>query len=646
MSVTALSREPDDERRTRILLAAERAFARFGFRGASMQLVAAEARMSAGNLYRYFGSKEDLVSGLAGRDQAALAEDFRELAASADPLAALEPLLRKHLVEAPRACALLALEIWAEAGRNPEVARICRGIETEVRTGLLSVVEKPCAVVGVDPDFAFRVMQTVMAGLFKRRATEAAFDGEAEARPGAGHLLRAVRRWTEAAGRRRSRVMRRPLLKLAGLGLAAAAGIAALDVAVPPARIPIRAALVRVGLGEAADRLAALSSDRPNDRASTPGQARPGETPLADVPRPPAVTVVRAAVRSFEDRLYVSGTLVAREEAMVGPQIDGLRITEVLADDGDRVAKGQVLARLDRTQLDALTGESDAALARADAAIAQAQNAVAQFDATNAQAQADFGRAKQLEAGVISQSAMDQRASAARAASAQLAGARSALAVAEADRKSQLAQRHELDVRIARTEVRAPVAGVVSRRSARIGALAMNAGDALFRIIQNGAIDLDAEVPEGSLARVELGQAVTVTVSGTRAAIDGKVRLISSEVDRTTRLGHIRVALPAASEARVGAFATAVVAIAQRNGIGVPTSALTGESGAWAVETVGDDGRIDTRPVEVGLSSRDDTEIRSGLKAGETVVARAAAFLRAGDLARPIRTAADREASR
>ena len=440
--------------------------------------------------------------------------------------------------------------------------------------------------------------------------------------------------------------MRRPILKLAGLALVAAAAVAGTDLAVPSSRPAIRAALLRIGLDAAADRLAALSPDRPNDRAATPDQAKAGATPATDAPLPPAVTVVRAAVRPFEDRLYVSGTLVAREEAMVGPQIDGLRITEVLADDGDRVAKGQVLARLDRSQLDALAGESDAALTRADASIAQAQNAVAQFDATNTQAQADYARSKQLDAGVISQSAMDQRASSARAASAQLAGARSALAVAQADKASQIAQRHELDVRIARTEVRAPVGGIVSRRSARIGALAMNGSDALFRIIQNGAIDLDAEVPEGSLARVQLGQPVAVTVSGTGAAIDGKVRLISSEVDRTTRLGHIRVALPDGAPARVGAFATAVVEIARRDGIGIPTSALTGEDGTWAVETVDGDNRIALRPAEIGLTSRDETEIRSGLAAGETVVARAAAFLRAGDLVRPIPAAADREASR
>ncbi len=180
MSVSVLSREPEDDRRTRILAAAERAFARHGFHAATMQIVASEARMSAGNLYRYFGSKEALVSGLAERDQAAMAEDFRLLASADDPIAAMEPLLRKHLVEAPVVCAQMALEIWAEAGRNPAVAAICRSIDADVRSRLLVVVDGPSRAAGLDPDFTLRVLLTVMAGLFKRRATETSFDGEAE----------------------------------------------------------------------------------------------------------------------------------------------------------------------------------------------------------------------------------------------------------------------------------------------------------------------------------------------------------------------------------------------------------------------------------------------------------------------------------
>ncbi|RYC31204.1 TetR/AcrR family transcriptional regulator [Lichenibacterium minor] len=180
MSITALAVEAEDAPRTRILEAAERAFARHGFRGATMQIVAAEARMSAGNLYRYFSSKEALVSGLAERDQAALAEDFATLDVSEDPLAAMGVLLRKHLVEAPKSCSQLALEIWAESGRNPDVARICRTIEDDVQARLAALVEGPCRAAGIAPDFAVRVIFTVTAGLFKRHATDARFDGEAE----------------------------------------------------------------------------------------------------------------------------------------------------------------------------------------------------------------------------------------------------------------------------------------------------------------------------------------------------------------------------------------------------------------------------------------------------------------------------------
>ncbi len=424
------------------------------------------------------------------------------------------------------------------------------------------------------------------------------------------------------------------------------AGAAALGALVPGTRPALRAGLERAGLTAMAARWlgSAALANPPADRAQASG------APAAATPLPPVVTVVRAARREFRDRLFVSGTLVAREEAMVGPQIDGLRITELLADDGDRVARGQVLARLDRSQLDALSAESDAALARADAAVAQAQNAIAQFDAANVQAQADYSRATRLETGVLSQSAIDGRASSARAAAAQLAGARSALAVAEADRRSQQAQRRELDVRIARTDVRAPVAGVVSRRSARLGALAMNGSDALFRVTEDGAIDLDAEVPEAALARVTIGLSAAVTISGTAAPVDGTVRLISSEIDKASRLGHVRIALAAAPAARIGAFATAVVDIDRRDGVAVPASALAGQDGDWSVEVVGGGDRILRRQVLPGLADGDDVEIRDGIKPGEAVVARAAAFLRPGDTVRP-RPAADqpsvdREASR
>ena len=93
-----------------------------------------------------------------------------------------------------------------------------------------------------------------------------------------------------------------------------------------------------------------------------PGKIASCPAPVAaDQPRavePPAVTVVPAAKRVFVDRLFVSGTLVAREEAQVAARIDGLTIVEVDAEDGDRVRQGQVLARLDRTQLDEIVARA------------------------------------------------------------------------------------------------------------------------------------------------------------------------------------------------------------------------------------------------------------------------------------------------
>ena len=259
-----------------------------------------------------------------------------------------------------------------------------------------------------------------------------------------------------------------------------------------------------------------------------------------DQPRavePPAVTVVPAVKREFVDRLFVSGTLVAREEAQVAARVDGLSIVELDAEDGDRVKEGQVLARLDRTQLDALIAQNDAATKRADAAIDQAQSMIAQSEAQVHFADDDFERARKLGGGVMSLSTIEQRETAMKTAEAQLAAARNALKLAEADRKSRDAERQELLVRIDRTEVKAPVSGVVSRRSAKLGADAMSAGEPLFRIIEDGAIDLEADVPEQSLARLAVGMPADLKLPGVEGAVAGQVRLVNQEVDKASRTG-------------------------------------------------------------------------------------------------------------
>jgi HlyD family secretion protein len=292
-----------------------------------------------------------------------------------------------------------------------------------------------------------------------------------------------------------------------------------------------------------------------------------------------------------------------------------------------------VLARLDRSQLDALLAQNDAALAKADAAIAQARNQIDQSEAMHAQAAADLSRAKGLAIGVITQATLDQRVAAARSAQAQVAAAESALAVAEAEKRSREAERRELLVRIGRTEVRAPVAGVVSRRTARLGALAMGSADPLFRIIADGAIDLEAEVPQDSLARLAVGMPATIELSA-EEKVGGKVRLIASEVDKTTRLGKVRIALTPEAVAHIGAFASGTVEIARRIAVGVPAAAVIQSAAGNSIATV-TDGRVEITRVAVGVTNGSDIELRDGPAPGQHVVVRAAAFLRNGDEVRP-----------
>jgi AcrR family transcriptional regulator len=176
--------QPDSalsERHIRILDAAERVFARAGFHAATMQDVAAEAGMSPGNLYRYFSSKDAIIAGMSERDRSLIAADFGNLCpANGSLLDQLEELGRKHLLRQPQEKAVIALQIWAEAARNPEMARMCADIESTVVGGLANAIgeakrngELPARL----DEQRFLLAISMMAdGYFCRRAMDTTFD--------------------------------------------------------------------------------------------------------------------------------------------------------------------------------------------------------------------------------------------------------------------------------------------------------------------------------------------------------------------------------------------------------------------------------------------------------------------------------------
>jgi HlyD family secretion protein len=178
------------------------------------------------------------------------------------------------------------------------------------------------------------------------------------------------------------------------------------------------------------------------------------------------------------------------------------------------------------------------------------------------------------------------------------------------------------------------VAGIVSRRSAKLGASASTSGEPLFRIIQDGAVDLEADVPEQTLARLAIGMPAELKLPGVEGAVLGRVRLVNQEVDKASRTGRVRIALEDVSRAHIGAFASGQVELARREGVGVPATALERDGDAARLDVVRD-GKVEVRQVKAGVIDGAWVEIQAGLTEGESVVTRAAAFLRGGDRVRP-----------
>lgn len=170
------------DRRTEILDAAQRCFARAGFHQTSMQEICAEAAMSPGNLYRYFPSKEAIIAGIAERDRATAAADFAAVAQAPDFFTGLARLARQYLVERTVDELALCADIRSESRRSGEIARIHRTIDSDVRSGLVAVLRAAAERGEISRDIDFEKTVTVLLaigdGIESRRLSDPSFDPE------------------------------------------------------------------------------------------------------------------------------------------------------------------------------------------------------------------------------------------------------------------------------------------------------------------------------------------------------------------------------------------------------------------------------------------------------------------------------------
>lgn len=184
MSIAYSRPSLQNDRRSEILDAAEVCFVRSGFHRTTMQDVARAAGMVPGNLYNYFPSKDAIIAGLTERDRARLADDFASLADTDNLIEALRELGRRHFVEDSQGKAIIAIEIWAEATRNLDIAKLYLAIQNEVRSGILAVFrhaqQRGVVHKDADLDAIARLVLTLSDGLMRRKAMDPDFDGQRE----------------------------------------------------------------------------------------------------------------------------------------------------------------------------------------------------------------------------------------------------------------------------------------------------------------------------------------------------------------------------------------------------------------------------------------------------------------------------------
>ena len=325
-------------------------------------------------------------------------------------------------------------------------------------------------------------------------------------------------------------------------------------------------------------------------------------------PRPAlTVTTVQPKPMTLPLRINANGNIAAWQEAIVGTEANGLRLAEVYVNVGDRVKKGQVLANFAPD------------IAHAD--VAQVRAAVAEAEAALAEAAANAARARELaSSGALSAQQINQFMTAERTAQARLEAQR-ALANVQA-------------LRLRQTQVRSPDDGVISSRSATVGAV-LPAGAELFRLIRQGRLEWRAEVAAPDLARLRPGQKAAVTTPG-GDTLAGQLRMIAPTVDLATRNGLVYVDLPSPGSARAGMFARGEFDIGESSGLTLPQSAVLLRDGFHYVLRVGPDSKVVQTKVEVGRRVGDRIEISGGLSPDARVVASGGGFLADGDLVRVV----------
>ena len=440
-----------------------------------------------------------------------------------------------------------------------------------------------------------------------------------------------------------------------------------------PAKFPTARFLGKHGLllGAVLGILLTLSATKIFSSQTTANKSQSEPEVVGDRALAQTVTVIEVITTEIDSTLNVSGTVAAFEQTPVMSQAAGLQITDVLVERGDSVTRGQVLARLndrilqaERTEAQGAVSQARASLAELQAGsrteeIAQAESRVANAQSAIAQTESDLElvrkrvqRNTSLQAeGAISRDALDEIINQERVAESALAGAKAqlneakqALAQAQAGSRpetiaqaeAELAQAkgrlEAVEAQLADTTITAPSAGIIASREARVGQIT-SASEMMFTIIQDGRLELQLQVPETLLGKIQSGQQVRISSNNRNINLTGKVRQIDPAINNSSRQATVRVDLPSNSNLKPGMFLQAQINTETNQGQAVPIEALLPQTGNKAIAfVVQPDNTVKAQDVVMGeILPEQRVEVVEGLKPGDRIVLKGAAYLKDGD---------------
>lgn len=326
-----------------------------------------------------------------------------------------------------------------------------------------------------------------------------------------------------------------------------------------------------------------------------------------------SVTAIHPTLLEIPRTLTANGSVAAWQEAIIGAEVSDLRLSEVRVQVGEKVRKGQVLATFTKESV--------------MAEVAQGKAAVAEADANVAEARLNAGRARQVaSSGALSSQQVMQYLTAEKTAKAKVESAKAQL-------NNQL-------LRLRHTQVIASDDGIISSRSATLGAVA-SPGQELFRLIRQNRLEWRAEVTAAEMAQLKPSVAASIVVPNV-GNVEGKIRFLGPTLDAQSRNGLVYVDLPDAADhgLRAGMFAQGEFFIGNDTTLTVPQDALSLREGFSYVFRLskqnGDQAKVTQVKVQLGQRSGNSYEVLSGLTVDDTLVASGAAFLADGDNVRVV----------